>query len=148
MFHVDPTLAFVPASREQVIAIVESLNRPQISIPTKSVQAAQGYLCGVRNANGTASVFAVLHLLESAENVVYVHEPQELRPDAYVPAEAEGTQFLESMGFMLEDLNFRHMSPEQQERAMARVRAFTLSAAPPRPPSPGAAALARLLASF
>jgi hypothetical protein len=148
VFLADPTLSFVPADRDQVITIVESINQPQISIPMKPAQAAQGYLCGLRNANGTSSVFAVLHLLDSSENVVYVHDPQELRTDAYLAAEAEGLQFLESMGFMLDDVNFPNMPPDQQERTMRRVQAFSLRGPPVRPASQRAAALARFLASF
>jgi hypothetical protein len=147
MFRADPTLSFVAATRERVVAVVESINQPQISIPTKPPQAAQGYLCAVRNANGSFSVYAVLYLSESAENVVYAHEPRELATDGYIAAEAEGMHFLESMGFMLDKLEFRNMPQDQQERTLARVPAFSRRAAP-REDRGGPAALARLLSSF
>ena len=53
MFQPDPSIRFVPVVREQVVAIVESINQPQVSIPGKSPQAVAGHLCGVRNGNGT-----------------------------------------------------------------------------------------------
>jgi hypothetical protein len=66
-----------------------------------------------------------------------------------------GLHFLESMGFMLDNLNFRNMAPALQDETMKRLPLFS----PPRPPpvsvttaEQGAAAeavrLARLLSSF
>jgi hypothetical protein len=152
VFQPDPTIAFVPAAREQVVALIESLNQPQISIPGKPPQAVQGHLCGLRNANGTFSIFVSLYLPQSAENVVYVQEPREFPIEAYRGKEAEGLHFLESMGFMLDNLNFRNLGAEQQDGLLARVPLFS----PPRASAPAhadaaaarAAAVARLLASF
>ena len=151
VFRPDPTVPIVAATREHVVALVESINQPQISIPTKPPQAVQGHLVGVRNASGSFSVHVVLFLTQSGENVVYVHEPRELSFDDYREAEAEGLGFLESMGFMLDDLNFRSLTREQQEATLRRLPIFSRPA-PPRAPAPAApdaaAALARLLASF
>jgi hypothetical protein len=142
-------MASVAAAREHVVALVESINQPQISVPGKPPQAVQAWLCGVRNAGGSRSVYAALHLLESDEAAIYVHEPRQLSTDAYIAAEAEGLQFLESMGFILEDLNFRSMAPEQQDRALARVQALARPSAAARGARPaGPDALARLLASL
>ena len=150
MFQADPTLPFVAASHDQVVTLVESINQPQISIPTKRAQSAQAFLCGVSNGDGTLSVYAVLYLRESGENVVYAHVPREVTVEDYRGAEAEGLQFLESMGFMLDNLNFRKMAPDQRQRTVQRVPAFSRpsAAAAPRPPAVDPAALARLLASF
>ena len=149
MFQPDPSLTFVPVSREQVMSLVESINQPQLSIPGKAPQAAQGHLCGLRNANGSYSVLVSLYLADSGENVVYVQDPPQLPAAGYAVAEAEGLHFLESMGFMLDNLNFRKLSAEQQALTLERVPLFS----PPRDlpaaePSATPAAIARFLASF
>lgn len=155
-FKPEPSLAWVPATREQIVAIVESINQPQVSIPGKPAQQVFGHLCGLRNANGTFSIFVSLHLPKSGENVVYVHDRRQLGVDEYRDVEVEGLHFLESMGFMLDNLNFRNLSPEAQDETMKRIPLFSA----PRSPAgtaPGAAPgaqgadpgrLARLLASF
>jgi hypothetical protein len=151
VFRPDPSLPCVTAAREQVMTVVESINQPQISIPGKASQAVRGHLCGVRNANGTFSVFVAFYLPESAENVIYAHEPRELAADAYRAAEAEGLQYLESMGFMLDNLNFRTLPADAQQRALERVPAFSRrapAAAAPKDAAASPLALARLLASF
>lgn len=162
MFSPEPSLAFVPAAREQVVAVVESINQPQVSIPGRPTQAVVGHLCGLRNGNGTFSIYVGLHVPKTGENVVYVHERRQLSVEQYRDVEVEGLQFLESMGFMLDNLNFRNLSPDVQDqtlrriplfsapRAPAPVHAAAAGAAPAATPAPAAdpARLARLLASF
>ncbi len=158
-FQPDPSIAWVSAAREQVVGIIESINQPQVSIPGKPPQQVTGHLCGLRNANGTFSIYAALHLPKTGENVVYVHAKRQLTVEEYRDVEAEGLHFLESMGFMLDNLNFRNLSPEAQADTLRRVPLFS----PPRPPTAPAQAsaaadprsqpgdparIARLLASF
>jgi hypothetical protein len=154
VFQPDPTLAFVPATRERVVDVIESINQPQISIPGKAPQAAHGHLCGVRSAEGGCTVYVSLYLPQSVENVIYVHEPREVPVAAYREAVAQGLQFLESMGFMLDDLRFRNMAPDLQQRTLERVPLFSRPQAPAAPRSAddraaaSRAALVRFLASF
>jgi hypothetical protein len=135
VFQPDPSIRFVPAVREQVLAIVESINQPQVSIPGKTPQAVAGHLCGLRNGNGSLSIYVSLHLPKTGENVVYVHDRRQLSVEEYREVEIEGLQFLESMGFMLDNLNFRNLAPAVQDQTLARIPLFS----PPRPPPPAAA---------
>jgi hypothetical protein len=156
MFSPDPSIAYLPATRDQVVALIESINQPQVSIPGKSPQTVQGYLCGVRNANGSFSIVAALYLSKTGENVVYVHDQRQVGVEAYREVEIEGLHFLESMGFMLDNLNFRNMSPDLQEATLRRVPLFSehppvmasATPAPARSTQEDQARLARLLASF
>jgi hypothetical protein len=133
VFRPDPSIQALPALRDQVVAIVESINQPQVSIPGKPAQAVQGHLCGIRNPNGSFSIYVGLHLPASGENVVYVHDrPRLSTAEEYRDVELEGIQFLESMGFMLDNLNFRNLPPEAQDRTLARIALF----APGRAPAP------------
>jgi hypothetical protein len=152
VFRPDPTIPFIIASRDGVVTLLESINQPQISIPSKPPQAAYGYLCGVRNPDNTFTLYVCIFLPASAENVVYTHEPPVLPIEHYRPAESEGRQFLESMGFMLDDLRFRGLAPEQQDRTLERLPIFSRPkqkpAAPSLDPAARQAAIARLLSSF
>ena len=169
MFRPDPSIQVLPSSREQVVAVVESINQPQVSIPGKPAQAVHGHLCGIRNANGSFSIYVGLYLPTSGENVVYVNDRRQLATvDEYREVELEGLQFMESMGFMLDNLNFRNLPPDAQEQTLKRIPLFNpgggpapaapspTAAAPPAegsapasaPPPDDAARIARLLASF
>ncbi len=159
MFRPEESITHVPVTKEQVVAIVESINQPQVSIPGKAPQMVAGWLVGLRNANGTFSIFVGLHLSKTGENVIYLDDAnRHITVEAYRDLEVEGLHFLESMGFMLDNLNFRNLSPTAQDETMKRIPLFH----PPRPPTaaapgaPGAdkaaagegAAVARFLASF
>jgi hypothetical protein len=154
VFTPDPSIQFVPATREQVVAIIEGINQPQVSIPGKAPQTVSGHLCGLRNPNGTFSIFVALHLSKTGENVVYLHPRRQVTAEEYREVQDEGLHFLESMGFMLDNLNYRNMAPGLQETTLKRVPLFS----PPRPTSASPAAadgavaegvrVARLLASF
>ncbi len=156
MFQPEPSLTFVPAQRDQVVAIVESINQPQVSIPGKASQQVFGHLVGLRNANGTFSIYVALHLPKSGENVVYVHDRRQLSVEEYRDVEVEGLQFLESMGFMLDNLNFRNLAADVQDKTLKRIPLF--SPTPPageaawsatgKPSAQDPARVARLLASF
>ena len=66
----------------------------------------------------------------------------------------EGLHFLESMGFMLDNLNYRNLTPDLQEATLKRLPLFSPQRAPAAPaPAADAGAseagrVARLLASF
>jgi hypothetical protein len=149
VFEPDPSIRYIPATREQVVALVESINQPQVSIPGKEPQAVQGFLCGLRNQNGSFSIFVSLFLPKTGENVVYANDQREVGMEEYRDVEIEGLHFLESMGFMLDNLNFRNLAEAQQVETLKRVAVFH----EPRPADgPGAEArqierIARLLAS-
>jgi hypothetical protein len=154
VFKPEPSITWVPAAREQVVAVVESINQPQVSIPGKASQQVFGHLVGIRNGNATFSIYVALHLPKTGENVVYVHDRRQLTVEEYRDVEIEGLHFLESMGFMLDNLNFRNLGPDVQDETLRRIPLFS----EPRPPGvaeaaapgakPGASDLARLLASF
>ncbi len=154
MFTPDPSITFVAATREQLVGLIEGINQPQVSIPGKTPQGVSGHLAGLRNANGTFSIFVALHLPKTGENVVYLHPRGQLSAEEYRDVQEEGLHFLESMGFMLDNLNYRNMAPALQEATLKRIPIFS----PPRPPAAASAAadgaaaeaarVARLLASF
>ena len=153
-FKPEPSLTWIQATRESVVAVVESINQPQVSIPGKTSQQVFGHLAGVRNANNSFSIYVGLHLPGTGENVIYVHDRRQLTVEEYRDVEVEGLQFLESMGFMLDNLNFRNLAPEMQDNTLKRIPLFSQ----PRPVAEAAAAaapvaqdptrLGRLLASF
>lgn len=153
-FKPEPSITWIPATREQVVAVVESINQPQVSIPGKASQQVSGHLCGIRNPNGTFSIYVGLNLPKSGENVIYVHDRRQLSVEEYRDVEIEGLQFLESMGFMVDNLNFRNLGAAAQEQTLKRIPLFSQPPPPgeaaPAAKAPGAdpARVARLLGSF
>jgi hypothetical protein len=127
-----------------------------VAIPGKNPQGVQAYLVGLRNANASFSIYIYLLLSETKEPVIYAFEKAQFPLEAYREAEVEALQFVESMGFMVENLNFRSQSAEIQDELLKRIPAFSPPAAKSAPADEAQAAqasdegakLARLLSAF
>ena len=151
MFTPDPEILFIPATRDEVAVLVEGINQPQVSIPGKSPQAVTGHLVGLRHASGRFSVLVGLHLPRTGENVIYAHPDGEVGAGRFGELQDEAQAFLESMGFMLDNLNFRNIGTEQQDAALKRIPLFSPPTALESPEAETErfeARLGRLLASF
>lgn len=153
MFTIDSRLRGLPVSREQVVALFQSINSPHLAVPGKQAGPAQAYILGVRGASGFV-VFVYLYLADGPDCAVYVPERRNLSADEYRLQEQEALAFAESMGFMMDNLNFRAQPPEQQDRMMKSFPVFQREVGPKpaeKPqeagPSP-ASTLGRLFASF
>ncbi len=156
MFAIDPRLTHIEAAREQVVAIIESVNQPHVAIPGKSPQPAQGWVAGVRNANATFSLYIYLLLGSGTDAVIYALDQRQFPLESYREAETEALTFVESMGFMMENVNFRNLAPDAQKELLSRIPIFApiQAKASEAPPEEEAGVnergqrLARLLGSF
>lgn len=153
MFTYDERIKGLPVTREQVVSVHASLNSPHLAIPGKQAGPAQAYIVGLRGGSGLA-VFVYLHLAETQDCAVYVPERRSVPPEALEAEELEAQQFVESMGFMMDSLNFGTLDLARQEELMKSLPPFLkdprLAAARGKAEERKSAtsALGRLLASF
>ena len=129
MLKVDASLNHIPAGREHVIALFESINQPLVNIPSYGTAPTGAFVLGTRNEYGYYTVFVYLHQPETRAVVVYVSEPRNLTAELYRAEEQEAIRFVESMGFMIDNIHFPTLAVSEQEAVMARIPMF-------RPPDP------------
>lgn len=115
MFSVDERLKGLPALKEQVVALYESLNQPHLAVPGRVAGPAKGYILGLRGPSGFA-VFVYLWLPQSGESAVYVPSNRAVSPEQYEGEETEALGFVESMGFIMDNVNFRGRPVEEQDQ--------------------------------
>lgn len=161
MFTLDERIRGLPAAKEQVVALYQSINSPHLAIPGKKAGPAQASVVGLRGPHGFA-VFIYLYLPESQDCAVYASDRRSLSPSEYETEEQDALAFCESMAFMVDNANFRSLPPDQQEdmiRTMPvfqkdpklgkRTGAFAAAAAASKPAGPDPAqVLGRLFSSF
>ena len=123
MFTLDSRVRGLPAQREQVTALYQSINAPHLAIPGKQAGPAQAFIVGVHTAGGF-NVFIYLHLAESSDCSVYLSDRRNLSQDQYREEESEALGFVESMGFMMDDLNFEGSTPEDQDQLLLTLPVF------------------------
>ncbi len=114
MFKIDTKLRGVPVPRDQVISLFQSTNSPHLAIPAKQAGPSQAFLLGVRTATGF-SIFVYLYLPESADCAIYSSNQRIATAEDYRNAESDAIAFVESMGFILGNMNFRALSAADQD---------------------------------
>jgi type IV pilus biogenesis/stability protein PilW len=134
MFTIDERLKGLPAVKEQVVQLYQSLNQPHLAVPGRRAGPALGYVLGLRGPSGFA-VFVYLYLPESGECAVYVPTNGTVAAEQYQSEEAEALGFVESMGFIMDNLNFRGRPIDEQEMMIRTLPVFQ------REPPPAGTAL-------
>ena len=124
MLRVDSSLNHIPAGRNHVIGLHESINQPLVNIPNFGTAPTAAFVLGTRNDQGAYTVFVYLHQVETRAVVVYVSEPRHLTHEQYRAEEAEALRFVESMGFMVDNLHFPTLAPPEQDTVMGRIPLF------------------------
>jgi hypothetical protein len=124
VFDIHPEIKSIRVGREQIVTIIESINSPMVAAANKPLEPAKSYILGVRNTSGLFTIYVYLHLLQSKECMIYLHDPPEIQMESYHDTELEALQFVESMGFMVDNVNFRNMAPEQQVTLMEGMPMF------------------------
>lgn len=157
MFSIDERIRGIPALREQVLSLYQSINQPHLAIPGKKAGPAQGFIVSLRATSGFG-VFIYLYLGEAQDCAVYVSDKRNLSSEQLGEEESEAMGFVESMGFILDNLNFRQLGPDHQAELIKTLPVFQKDPKLAAPVAGGAtkdapkanatAALGKLFASF
>ncbi len=125
MYELLDQVHHLEVTRENVVAIIESINRPMVAASGRSLEPAKSYIVGMRNAtSGQFAIYIYLHLTDSNDSLIYLHDPAEIPMESYHEQELEALAFVESMGFMVDNVNFRSLSPEQQDHLLQTLPVF------------------------
>ena len=137
MYSIDERLKGLPAVKDQVVQLYQSLNAPHLAIPGRKAGPSMAFVLGLRGPSGFA-VFVYLYLQHSGESAVYVPSNGTVPAEQFQSEEAEALGFVESMGFMMDNLNFRDRPPDEQETIIRTMPVFMREPPPPVANSPSA----------
>ena len=79
MFTIDERLRGLPAVKDQIVALYESLNQPHLAVPGRQAGPARAFILGLRGPQGFA-VFVYLYMPQSAQCAIYVRRPRNHPP--------------------------------------------------------------------
>ena len=133
MYSIDERLRGLPALKDQVVQLYQSLNAPHLAIPNRKAGPAMAFVLGLRGPSGFA-VFVYLYLQQSGESAVYVPSNGTVPAEQFQSEEAEALGFVESMGFIMDNLNFRGRPPDEQETIIRTMPVFMREPPPPAEP--------------
>ncbi|NRD60680.1 social motility and stimulation tgl protein [Corallococcus exiguus] len=123
MFTIDERYRGLPANRDQVLALHLALNTPHVAIPGKQAGPAQAFVVGLRGGQG-AGVFVYLYLVEAGDCAVYVSGRRIQSADELREDEDDAVAFVESLGFMMDNANWRAAAPAQQDEWLKTLPVF------------------------
>ncbi len=138
MFTIDERLRGLPAAKEQVVLLYQSLNQPNLAIPGRKAGPAMSFVLGLRGPAGYAC-FVYLYMPHSGESAVYVPSAGTVPAEQFANEEAEALGFVESMGFMMDNLNFTGRPPAEQDALVRTMPVFLREPPPPQQPGGGPA---------
>ena len=120
-----PQLKRLPVHPDQLVAVIESVNTPMVAAEGRPLEATKAYILGVRNQDGTFSIYIYLHLQQSHQCLIYLHQPPAVTLENYQNTELEALQFVESMGFIVDNLNYAALDVQQKQQVLSRLPVFT-----------------------
>jgi len=123
VFLLDESLRAVPAGRDHIVELQQSLNSPHVAIPGKRAGPAQAFIVSLRGQSGF-SVYVYLYLAEVADCAIYASRRRPATNEEYRREENEAMSFVESMGFMMDTMNFRALKPEAQMELLRSLPVF------------------------
>ena len=116
---------------EQCVTVIESLNRPNISIPDVGTEPTHAFIVGAQGPSGGFKVFVYMHHLDSGKVSIFASDGAEVSMEGYPHLESTAVEWVESMGFMLDNLNFHLLAPPDKARVGNALQVFSTSPPPP-----------------
>jgi hypothetical protein len=155
VFALDQKLRSIIATREHIVSLHQSLNTPHLAIPGKQAGPAQAFIAVVRGL-ADFSVYVYLYLAEGPDCAIYVPKQRSVPQEKYRAQEDQALAFVESMGFMMDPINFHGINAAAQSELLRTLPLFKreLQAAAPalqadaRPVSALAKMIGRIFSSF
>lgn len=147
MFSEDAQSRFIDAPPDALEAVYASINSPQVQVGGATPSPAKGVVC-VLGAGPDAAVVVIGLCIESAgRNVVYRRDEGPCSRDELPDVLEEALAFAESMGFMIDSLNWPSLDDEHRLAVQYELKVFSAPEQRGRDDEPRLA-LARLLSSF
>ena len=115
MFVLDDTIEKLDVDASTLLKLFRSMRDVQMALPGFPSQEASAYLCQFQ-AGKSVATFAVFHLQRSGKLAFYRSEPGEVTPAKAEGVMYQGLDFVESMGFLLSDMDLELMA--DADRAM------------------------------
>jgi hypothetical protein len=136
MFILDEEFQGFSNPTETVISVLQSINEPKIAAAERAAEPTQAFVI-TTDSDGQLRAHIVLCLVNSGERLTYSWDEGPFAEGQRAEIEGEALDFVESMGFMMDNLGVEKLSAEQKKEVLTELPAF----APSKVEAPGAEAL-------
>jgi hypothetical protein len=120
MFQWDKSIRTLDVAVGKVVHLFRSMRDVQLALPGLPAQEASAYLCQYQTSQGVGTA-AIFDLHKSSQLAFYVNTPREVAPDKAEKMLDQALVFVESMGFLLTDLDIHLLIEPDREMLWASL---------------------------
>lgn len=124
MFELDESLTYVDAPPERVIAIITSLNTPDVMTDLPKPEPTQAFITTVAEPDGSWQMYIYLYHQKSNVARIYPWRREPITRDNFADVEAAALEFTESMGFLMDNSNYRKKPAQEREEFYNSIPVF------------------------
>jgi len=125
MFHINNSIKVLDPKKRQVYGMITSINQPSVALADAPASPTFGFICSLWSEDQKGiEVFIMLYQPAKDIAVFYTHEDGLISEDDYWHVENEALSFAESMGFMMDNLNFQDLSEVRQQEVIHNLPPF------------------------
>jgi outer membrane biosynthesis protein TonB len=124
MFEIDNTLKYIEASQDDVLEIITSINIPLVAAADYPSEPTKAYICSLRKPKKLVAVYIYLHLIQANIGIIYKPTEGSTPEKDYPTMKDSALEFVENMGFLMEDLGFENLSEREKEDLMKSLPLF------------------------
>jgi hypothetical protein len=124
MFQLDPQRTYLQVAPTQVAALYHSVNTTSVLVPGQPQAQARAVVCAWKDESGGYFVAIALHVPDGGRHLVYLPDGGALDGEGAREAAKEALQFAESMGFFMENLQWRQLDAAAQAERVAELKVF------------------------
>ena len=114
MFELDPSLNHLDSPPERVVSIITSLNNPSVMTDLPEPEPTMAYICSSQFDTGNFGMWIYLYHQSSHVARIYSWSEGEISRDQFADVESMALDFAESMGFVMDNAQYRKMPPDER----------------------------------
>ncbi len=124
MFQIDPSLKYVDTNKEEILELYRPTNESLVQIPGLQGEMSDAYLVSL-NRSGEIQIYLYFFLKDSGKGIIYKSNVPVTKSN-YMQVRDDGLYFLESMGFLMENTDFRKLPEMERIKLMESMPPFHL----------------------
>lgn len=119
---------FSPSQEKDVVSVLHSINEPKVAAAERPAEPTRAFICTFQLMPDEVNIRVILYLTRSRVSLVYVSEEGPCPVARRKETEAEALDFVESMGFMMDNMNLAKLSPADRKTALKELPIFEVPA--------------------
>lgn len=96
----------LPIEPQGILFVMSSFNQVSLAVPGHETEPAQAWVIGSKTPRGQYDAYVYVLLTQSSTPVVYMRSGPPVAVDGYQAVVGEAIAFVESMGFLMDDLGW------------------------------------------